>query len=245
MRSLFHCLLVFCGLTSLPLVSYADLAPTSCSEQLDKAVSVYTQGNTSAAAMQLENLATTCANLPQVHHNLGVIAGSRQQWTQAAEHFNRALADDHRSNDTRNNLQAILQYKASLAYQNALGTNSSISLPELNMQNSSIINASYAAPPKTGLHNTATIDYELFAWWNAAASNATPDWLEHYVTGYPPLENTDAQTVDWDTVDRDISLTAQDAVVVLGYQMNNIQKRVLLLLRLQNNRWKIYRETAL
>lgn len=213
--------------------------------QLDEAVAIYNKGNTSAATIQFEQLALNCSQLPQVHHNLGVIAGDRLQWNEAREHFQRALAGDKRSNNTQSHLQAIHQFKASLAYQKALGAQRSNTEPQLSMQNSAYTNAIFEGPKITTLHNVPTVEYELFAWWTAAATDAMPSWLEHYAAGYPPVENTDAQTVNWDEVARDISFTAQDAVVVLSYQLNDIERRILLLLRLQNNRWKIYRENAL
>lgn len=229
----------------MPATSQATLLPASCLAQLDETVSLYNQGNTNAAATRFEELAVNCAQLPQVHHNLGVIAGARQQWTAASEHFTRAIAGDLRTNNTQSHLQAIHQFKASLAYQKALGVHTSTSKPLLNMQNSADTNALFEAPIKTTLHTAPTVDYELFSWWTAAANDAMPSWLEHYVVGYPPVENTDAQDINWDDVGRDISFTAQDAVVVLSYQKNDVDKRMLLLLRLQNNRWKIYRENAL
>lgn len=229
----------------MPVTPQAALLPTPCLIQLDEAVALHNAGNTPAAATQLEQLQQNCPNLPQVHHNLGVIAGLRQEWQEAIEHFQRAVSDDARTNNTQLHLQAIHQYKAAAAYQKALGITAALKQPQLSMQNSSIANAVVETPPKTALHTVTTVDYELFSWWTAAATDATASWLEHYATGYPPLENTDAHAVDWENVARDISFTAQDAVVILNYKISDIEKRLLLLLRLQNNRWKIYRENLL
>lgn len=229
----------------VPAASQASLLSTPCLVELDGAVGLYNKGNTRAAHNRFEQLAISCAHLPQVHHNLGVIAGMSQQWNQASEHFQRAIVDDTRTGMTHSHLQAIHQYKASLAYSSALGSNSTIVQPILSMQNSTHVNAVFKAPTKTTLHSVPTIDYELFSWWTAAATDALPAWLEHYASGYPPQENADASVVAWDDVGRNISFTAQDAVVVLSYQINEVEKRTLLLLRLQNNRWKIYRESAL
>lgn len=244
MRLLFPCFLVY-GFLFATANAQASVLTASCLTQLDDAVSLFDTGNTNAAATQLDQLAISCSELPQVHHNLGVIAAVRHEWQAASEHFKRALAFDARTNNTQSHLQAIHQFKSSLAYKKALGIDSSPTMPELSMQNSAAANAVVEAPIKTSLHNVSTLDYELFSWWTAAATNAMPSWLEHYAVGYPPVENTDAQVVHWDDVGRDISFTAQDAVVVLSYQKNDIEKRMLLLLRLQNNRWKIYRETTL
>lgn len=244
MRLIFLFLVTF-GTVFLPLAVQAALASNSCSAQLDAAVSLYNNGNTETASTELKQLADQCAHLPQVHHNLGVVAAVNQQWYEAEEHFERAITDDKRSNSTYEHLQAIHQFKAALAYRKALDVEGAVAQPRLTMQNSSDSNAIYNEPPKTSLHNVATIDYELFSWWTAAANDATEAWLDHYTSGYPPLENTHASNVQWDKVGRDIAFTTQDAVVVLNYELNNVEKRLLLLLRLQNNRWKIYRETSL
>lgn len=244
MRLLFHTLAVI-GILIVPATSHADLLSAPCLTELDDAVALYNEGNTSAAYIRFQRMEKSCSHVPQVHHNLGVIAATAQRWTQATEHFQRAIADDTRTGMTHSHLLAIHQHKAALAYRRALGTHGDIVPPQLNMQNSTHANAIHAAPVKTSLHNVPTIDYELFSWWTAAATDALPAWLEHYVSGYPPQENTDAGVVAWDDVGRNISFTAQDAVVVLSYQLNDIEKRTLLLMRLQNNRWKIYRESVL
>lgn len=244
MRLLFNSIAVI-GLLIVPATSQASLLSTHCLEELDDAVLLFNKGNTSAAYTQFEQLAISCSQLPQIHHNLGVIAGIGQQWNRATEHFQRAIADDARTGMTHSHLQAIHQYKAAMAYRSALGTSGDIAQPQMSMQNSTHLNAVPEPLTKTTLHNVPTVDYELYSWWNAAATDELPAWLEHYSTGYPPQENTDANVVSWDDVGRNISFTAQDAVVVLSYQLNSIEKRTLLLLRLQNNRWKIYRESTL
>jgi len=241
-----HINAAFATLIFLASVSVqASLPPSSCFAELDGAVNLYNKGNTSAAETRLKQLANSCSQLPQVHHNLGVIASMRQQWQQATEHFQRAVASDLRTNITYSHLQALHEYKATIAYRTALGVKGKVSQPLMSMQNSTLVNAAYEAPLTTELHTVPSVDYELYSWWTAAATDAMPAWLEHYVAGYPPLENTDARIVNWGDVGRNISFTAQDAVVVLSYRMNEAEKRTLLLLRLQNNRWKIYRESAL
>lgn len=244
MRLLFF-FVVICGTAYLPTIARAALAANSCSSQLDAAVSLFNNGNSDEATDALTKLADTCAHLPQVHHNLGVIAATNQQWYEAEKHFERAITDDKRSNSTYEHLQSIHQFKAALAYRKALDVEGAVAQPRLTMQNASDINAVHKRPPETSLHNAATLDYELFSWWTAAANGSTDAWLDHYATGYPPLENTHANEVQWDNVSRDIAFTTQDAVVVLNYKLSNIEKRIMLLLRLQNNRWKIYRETTL
>lgn len=244
MRSLFC---VFCLINALilPASSHASLLQPSCASELDGAVDQHRAGNLRQAKSALEKMLEQCAHLPQVHHNLGVIAGLQSEWQLAESYFKRAIADDSRTSMTAAHLQSMHQYRATQAYQRALNIKKRIAEPDFQMQDSAVANASYQAPPKTDQHNVPTVEYELYAWWTAAAQNELSAWLEHYTYGYPPMENNDAATVSWNDVSRDISFTAQDAVVVLSYQQNNVEKRTLLLLRLQNNRWKIYREALL
>lgn len=233
----------------MPAWSHGSLLQNSCTEQLDMAVSAYNHGETSTTSSTkhlFEQLKQDCDHLPQVHHNLGVLAAEAQQWDQSIEHFQRAIANDTRTNMTLTQLQAIHQYKAAMAYKNALGaTTNKTSKPQFSLQDSADTNQAYNLPPKTALHTVPTIDYELYSWWEAASQTPATDWLEHYTPGYPPAESDDAKKVSWNKVARDISFTAQDAVVVLSYRLDNIEKRTLLLMRLQNNRWKIYREAEL
>jgi len=243
-RSIFHPFLLV-GTLILPVASHASLPPDACLSELDNAFNQYTKGNTEAASDLLNQLKNSCSHLPQVHHNLGVLAADKQQWEAASEHFQQAIANDSRTVMTHAQLQLIHQYKASVAYRKAMGITGRVSLPTLSMQSSSDINTSQSASSKTALHTAPTIDYELFAWWNAAATESMAAWLEHYVAGYPPQENADARLVEWDNVGRDISFIEQEAVVVLSYRLGELQKRSLLFMRLDKSRWKIYKETLL
>ena len=229
----------------MPVTSQASLPPDGCLAELDKAADLYSKGNTDAASDRFDRLKHSCSHLPQVHHNLGVIAADRQQWQVASDHFQQAIADDSRTVMTQTQLFAIHQYKASVAYRKALGIPGRVDLPKLAMQNSAHMNSAQSVSSKTVLHTVPTIDYELFSWWNAAATESMAAWLEHYTEGYPPQENTDAQMVEWENVGRDISFTEQDAVVVLSYNLGELQKRTLLFMRLEKSRWKIYKESLL
>jgi len=229
----------------MPAMLHASLLQHQCADELDKAVGLFSTGESLAAKSALEKMLDHCHHLPQVHHNLGVVAGLDQKWKIAESHFRRAIQHDSRTSMTVAHLQSMHQYRATEAYQSALRVKRKINTPILQMQDSTTVNSSFNTPPKTDQHNVATVDYELYAWWSAAAENEISAWLEHYTKGYPPLENIDAQAVGWNDVARDISFTAQDAVVVLRYQIDAIDKRMLLLLRLQNNRWKIYKEATL
>ena len=82
MRLPYHLFLVI-GMLNMPATSQASLLPNSCLTDLDEATTLFNNGNSKRAAALLKVLQNSCSHLPQVHHNLGVIAGVRQQWQQA------------------------------------------------------------------------------------------------------------------------------------------------------------------
>ncbi len=233
------------GMLNLPVSSQASLLFAGCEDELDAAVTIYNTGDAQRAQAKLLAMASDCGHLPQIQHNLGVLAYERDEWQQAQVHFNNAIENDTRTNMTRTHLQSLHQYQASIAFQKAMNTQNVINPPQLQMQTASLSNTIVESKLKTSLHNLATVDYELYAWWTSAADNQPQAFLEHYLNGYPAAQNFDAAKISWNQVNRDISFTAQDAVVVLSYRIDEVDKRTLLLLRLQNNRWKIYREAAL
>ncbi len=231
-------------LIGLP-ASHAALQTHQCPDDLDAAVSLYNSGQADVAAIKLEKLRDTCAEMPQLHHNLGVIEANKLNWAGAIEHFEQAVAFDARTAQTWSHLQAVHQYKATLAYRQALDIKGAPALPKMQLQNSNMINALTVSNELSDLHSDTTVEYELYSWWNAAADGKLEPWLEHYVAGYPPVENGDAQVVSWDAVTRDISFTTQDAVVILKYSVAEQQKQTILFMQLQQDRWKIYREVML
>jgi tetratricopeptide (TPR) repeat protein len=231
-------------LLALP-ISHAALQTHECPENLDTAVSLYNSGRVDAAVLQLEKLHNSCAEMPQLHHNLGVIETKRRNWTAAINHFEQAIAFDTRTAQTLSHLQAVNQYKATLAYRQALDIKGTPKLPDMQMQSSAVINAMTVSDELSDLHTNATVEYELYSWWHAAADGQLEPWLEHYVAGYPPVENGDAQVVNWDSVNRDISFASQDAVVILKYTLAEQTKQTILFLTLEQERWKIYREVLL
>ena len=230
---------------NVPASSQASLLVGACEDELNSAVAIYNAGDAQRAHTKLAAMAEDCDHLPQIQHNLGVLAYERDEWPQAQSHFNKAIANDTRTNMTRAHLQSLHQYQASVAFQKAMNARHVINPPQLQMQTTSVSNTIVEPNPKTSLHNLATVDYELYSWWTSAADKEPQAWLEHYLNGYPAVQNFDAAKISWSRVNRDISFTAQDAVVVLSYRIDEVDKRTLLLLRLQNNRWKIYREAAL
>jgi len=226
----------------------------SCESELDEAVRLFNRGDSNASRIRLEQLTERCTNLPQIQHNLGVIAAEQHDWLAADAYFALAISGDDRTNMTQQHIQVIHEYRASAAFQKALGGNKALTPPELNMQSATIQNDQPAAPAISKAPDAAAIEYELYAWWNAAASNDVAQWLEHYSAGYPvpaaASAHAIASKVKWQNVSRDISFTAHDAVVVLkhkieAYEQQTDNAATLLLMRLQNNRWKIYKETRL
>lgn len=242
--------------TSLPDPERASDTMSVCGTQLDDAIAHFHGGDTDRAKSRLNAMLDACESLPQLHHNLGVIAAAQGNWDAAIGHFRTAIANDKRSNMTHEHIQSIHHYQSAIAFAAALGLPSKAELPELIMQSSLLSDSPNRSLPKSDLQTVSTVEYELYAWWHASAEHMqlrkdknatarTDDWLSFYVSGYPaiPLEHTD--TVDWNTVERDISFTTQDAVVVLKYSSNTAEHKHLLLLKLRNNRWQIYKETAL
>ncbi len=225
--------------------SHATLPLAACAQRLDTAVTHFNDGNTNAAADLLNAMLEECSQMPQLHHNLGVIAGAKGLWPASSKHFQQALSLDSRVSDTLHQLQSVHRHSASVAYREALDFKGKLEPPTFEMQNSATIDTEADGTSSPALRTVSTVDYELYDWWLAAADNNKEQWLAHYISGYPPLENTDAPRVNWSAVQRDISFTAQDAVVVIRYRIGKQQKHTLLLMKLHENRWKIYREAHL
>ena len=223
----------------------ADLPAPHCQKNLDVAVSLYNSGDNSAAEIKLNQLKEHCAHWPQVHHNLGVLAAQQQQWESAAAYFEQAIQASPITAHSLNHLRSVYQHQATQAFQTVLGHKNAGNAPELRMQNSAshALTEQTASKNQTELHDIVTVEYELYDWWQSAASKQTEAWLSHYAFGYPPMENNDAARVEWQQVERDITFTQNDAVVVLQYEVKAEKKLNMLFMRVQNNRWKIYRET--
>jgi tetratricopeptide (TPR) repeat protein len=228
----------------------AGLSADQCRDELDSAVSLFHNQAIKVAETRLLQLADQCQHLPQINHNLGVLAGRQNQWPAAIDYFKRSLEADPRAAMTQDHLLQIYRYRASLAYAKALNTTSTAPPPELHMQDASRQNPAELlhqphTPLRTPLHNISTVDYELYDWWHTALQANNQGHQAHYVNGYSPPLAAQPNQADWQSVQREISFTAQDAVAVLTYQENGQSVSTLLLMRLQGNRWKIYQETRL
>lgn len=229
-----------------------------CAIALDRAVGLYRHDDTDSAAVLLESLRDECSAWPQLHHGLGVLAATEQRWDAALAHLQRALDADRRSAETAAAIRDIHRYRAALALRQALGREQATAdepqLPTLSLQNASLytpprqVDASNANHPESTptLRDVTTLEYELYDWWHSAAQGNLAGWLQHYAPEYPPPEHAWRGAIDWSLVRRDISFTAEDAVVVLSGELENSEPvHVLMLLRLAGHRWQIYRETRL
>lgn len=222
------------------------LTADQCRDQLDSAVSLFHNQAHKISETRLLQLADQCQQLPQINHNLGVLAGRQNRWPAAIDYFKRSLEADARAAMTQDHLLQIYRYRASLAYAKALNTTTSAPPPVLQMQDASQQNsAELLHQPSAPLHNISTVDYELYDWWHTALPANNQGRQAHYVIGYSAPVAAQPNQAEWQSVRREISFTAQDAVAVLTHKENGQSVSTLLLMRLQGNRWKIYQETRL
>ncbi|MFK8080923.1 MAG: hypothetical protein AB8B97_11615 [Granulosicoccus sp.] len=222
--------------------------PLNCASQLDATVALGSNpgANPESIAARFAALEDNCPAFAQLAHNQGVLAARSNQWPQAIAHFKRALAKDQRAADTHRHLQQIFEYRAAQAYARALDTPLTAQPPQLDFQDSSARNAESEQqfPEHEQLRDIATIEYELFAWWQAQQTWAGIS--SHYVEGYDieaiRLFRQEHTSRQWPDIKREIAFTQSDAVVVLS---DAAKAHTLLLMRLTGTRWKIYQETRL
>ncbi len=206
----------------------------------------------------LAELEARCPGLPQLAHNRGVLAASAERWPEAVAHLERSLMQDPRAADTYRLLQNIYEYQASLAYSRALDTPINVRSPRLEWQDSTRLNADGKARLEgrlegreqssdavmQSLRSVSTLEYELFSWWQALRDAKGAE--QFYVDEFPAASIRQSRRLHanarWEELQRDISFTAHDAVVVIS---NASRGQSLLLLRLVGTRWKIYQETRL
>ena len=195
---------------------------------------------------RLAELEANCPDMPQLAHNRGVLAAKSEHWPEAIAHFERALQMDDRAADTHEHLHEIYERQAAQAYAKALGSPVMALEPTLNWQDSTVLNADAdtAGTLVSALQSISTLEYELFDWWQALRNAKGLE--EHYVDDFSAssirLSQQNFANRDWDEMQRKITFTASDAVVILK---DISQTRTLLLLRLVGTRWKIYQETPL
>lgn len=216
--------------------------------ELDASVALASNEKGSAELIdkRLSTLEELCADLPQIAHNRGVLAAQTDNWPEAIAHFQRSLKLDARASATHRHLQQIFEHRAAIAYSQALNTPVDVPAPVLEFQTSTDQNGSarHSEENRSALHTISTIEYEMFAWWQAQQNSI--GIADFYVESFPPAAIRLARRThggkQWQDMRREIAFTARDAVVVLSDAYHN---RTLLLLRLVGNRWKIYQETNL
>jgi len=239
---------VIAPLCYLPALHADTVDSFSCALELDASVALASNPDMEITTMteRFANLEKHCPGFAQLAHNQGVLAARADQWPEAIAHFKRALNMDQRAADTHRHLQQIFEYRAALAYARALDTPLNASPPAMVLQDSSIHNADIIQPAaqQVPLRDLATIEYELYAWWQAKQS-----WKGirgHYIQNYDfeSIKLARQQHVGkaWPDVKREIAFTENDAVIVLS---DSVKAHTLLLMRLVGTRWKIYQETML
>jgi len=173
--------LLLCATTTQ---SMAVDSPIDCAAELDATVALASNADsdTDALAAKFESLEKSCPDFAQIAHNRGVLSGRDDRWSQAISHFERSLKKDARAAQTHQHLQQIFDYRAAIAYANALGTDNEISEPVLSFQDSSDQNSQQQNPDNSQLRDIVTIEYELFAWWQALKTGNGID--DHYIDGY-------------------------------------------------------------
>lgn len=225
--------------------------PVYCKSELDAIVAALSNVREPAPLQRrLQALDTHCPHLPQISHNLGVLAAREENWPEAIAYLEKSLALDKRAAMTHRHLQQIFKYRAATAYARALkGDDSdadSFELPVFELQSSDVENANTqeSSLDSSQFHTISTVEYELYAWWQAIQSKR--DVAEHYVDDYPEaaisLSQREFAGKQWTDVQREIAFTANDVVVVLS---DTEKQRTLILMRLVGTRWKIYQETVL
>lgn len=233
----------------MPFAVRADapgFSHAQCLAQLDATVALSSNepGQGNAIKKRFALLETHCDNLPQLAHNQGVLSARSDSWPEATRHFERALKLDARAAMTHRHLQQMHEYLAAITYARILDVPNKAKKPPFRLQSSSHSNAEQVPKTRSQLHDIATIEYELFAWWRSLQNAIGLE--SHYIDEHPSVaiewsRNRFANR-HWEDMQREIAFTAQDAVVIIS---DPFTEKTLLLMRLMGNRWKIYQETAL
>ena len=236
------------GFACFSSASSAETVSVNCAAELDAAVALASNPDNQPEDLsaRFAALESACPEFAQIAHNQGVLKARQNQWPQAIVHFERALQKDARAADTHRHLQQIFEHRAAEAYAKALGTPINTPAPTMQLQDSGKHNSDRLQqyPEHPQLRNVATIEYELYAWWQSQQN--LQGIREHYVSDYDMevIEQARQQHLrrQWPTLKREIAFTANDSVVVLS---DSAGAYAMLLMRLEGNRWKIYQETSL
>lgn len=224
-----------------------ELSYVECLRALDRTVLHVDEVDIDTAQHGLATLAQSCEEVPQIHHNMGVIAARQAQWETAIAAFERAIRLAPRTADSVAQLKAIHEYQAKKAWQVALQADEEVLAPEFSWQTSSDLDQRVSANAHSvkGLKSVATLDFELYDWWHALEDESPEAWLKHYVNGYPAPTLDQIRPVPWESVSREIQFTARDAAVALKWTKNGQEHHRWLLLTLAGERWQIYHEAEL
>lgn len=233
---------------SIGTLAHSETTPLNCAAELDATVALATNPDNDLAALEARfaALEATCPAFPQLAHNQGVLAARNNRWPQAIKHFERALSKDARAANTHQHLQQIFKYRAAQAYAEVLKTPPSATPPQLVFQDSATRNsdADQNFPEHSQLRDIATVEYELFAWWQARQNEQglRQHYVDDYNAGAIKLALESPSEIPWQDVKREIAFTENDVAVVISQPSN---PSTLLLMRLVGGRWKIYQETRL
>ena len=279
LRAVFAPLALSVAAATLPVAAAAATAPAPaptdrsaehwCAAELDAAVATARRGVLDAARDALDALGPQCTGLPQIEHDLGVIALRAGDHDAAVRHLERALEIDERVARTVRALREVRRWRAGLAWRDALGeTGTGRGAPALELLGSDATGASerLEAGRDALLRDETTLAYELYAWWDTLRRGDADAVRSHYagdavraVGGSIPAAGggsdggADAgppgrlpgRLPDWDDVERELAFTARDAVAVLRWRDGEASAGRLLLLRAVDDRWLIYRESPL
>ena len=226
----------------------AETVSVNCAAELDAAVALASNpdNNPGKLTARFASLESACPEFAQIAHNQGVLEAQQDHWQLAISHFERALQKDERAADTYRHLQQIFERRAAEAYAKALGTAINVPKPTMQLQDSGKHNSDLLQqyPEHPQLRNVATIEYELYAWWQSKQD--LQSIRDYYVADYEmeAIEQARQRHLQrqWSTLKREIAFTTEDSVVVLS---DSAGAYAMLLMRLEGNRWKIYQETSL
>lgn len=232
-----------------PAIGAASTPHTACLAQLDELAHDVAAG-AAAARAPLESLANSCADLPQVYHNLAVLDAANGDWDAAKQQLERSIELDTRAAASLDALRRIHRWQAAEAYARALGGNGPAAPPQLKAQSSRDVNSDTRRwqHRQADLYDTATVDYELWEWWRSAAEQSRFH-SEHYVgdaSSSPYLVSASELLPAWDDVTRELRFVGQDAVAAISWtNTSGTPSNLVLLMRLHEQRWRIYDELIL
>lgn len=240
------------------------LADTDCLTRLDTAAA-WIGRDDNIARSSLQQLLEQCPDLPQVHHDLAVVDARARNWDQAISRLERAIELDTRAAGSVGALRDIHRWRAAQAYAKALDGTPKGRAPELVVQNSRDVNSDTRRFQRREptLFDEATVDYELWEWWRTASVDPGDEHLSHYtdaaIADNALFRETSDDLPEWTDVERKIRFVGREAVALVSWssvsQTDDTDATddatetdaagLLLLMKLQNDRWRIYEELPL